>query len=132
MTGDVNVGDCLVVDLSSLAEKVVNGAVDHFFIAWDRGSRENNGVTGLNAYKTVILVGDAREGGSWLALAASTDDDHPFGWEFVDVLGSDESSLGNTHVAQFDSHLDVVDHAAPNESDLPLITHGGINDLLHT
>src|SRR5258708_20351064 len=77
MARNMHIGDSLVVDVSPLAEKVVDCAIDHFLVAWNRGGRENDRIMRLYAHKTMILVSDTRESRGWLSLATGTDDDHP-------------------------------------------------------
>src|SRR5919109_567960 len=81
MTRNVYIGDCMVVHLSSLAEKVIDSAVDHFLVAWNRRSREDNRIIPLDTYKSMILVSYACESRGWFSLATSADDDNTLWWK---------------------------------------------------
>src|SRR6266702_1289531 len=132
MTGNVYIGNCLVIHFSSLAKKVIDGAVDHFLVARHRCSRENNRIILLNAHQSVILVSNACESRGWFSLATSTDDDNTLWWKFVNIFRTDEHTLRYVQVSKVDRHLHIVDHTAPYKGDHALVATSSINDLLHT
>src|SRR6266480_3275408 len=73
------IGDSLIIYLGSLAEQVIDSAVDHFLVARHRRSRKNNCIIFLDTYKSMILVSYASESRGWFSLTTSTDDDHTLG-----------------------------------------------------
>ena len=48
MTRNMDIRDGLVKHFRSLAEQVVDRAIDHFFVAGNGCRRKNNGITGLD------------------------------------------------------------------------------------
>src|SRR5712691_5598545 len=101
----MNVGDCLIIYLGSLAEKVIDSAVDHFLIARHRCSRENNRIILLDAYKSMILVRYACESRGWFSLTTSADDYDTLWWKFVNVLRTNEHSFRDVQVTKVNCHL---------------------------
>src|SRR5579875_1001580 len=120
-----------IEDFRPLAEKIVDGAADHFLIARYGRGRKNDRIARLNAHKPVILVGDAREGRGRLTLAARADNHHLFRLELVDIFSPDNHALGNAQVAKLDSHLYVIDHATAYQRYMALIASRVIHDLLY-
>src|SRR5205809_6276596 len=125
------IGDSLIIYLGSLAEQVIDSAVDHFLVARHRCSRKNNCIIFLDTYKSMILVSYASESRGWFSLTTSTDDDHTLRWKFVNVFRTDEHSFRNVQVPKIDRHLHIIDRTAPYQCNHTLIATGGINNLLH-
>src|SRR5258706_5400539 len=121
----------MVVHDGPLGEKVVDRAADHFLIARNWGSREDNRIVRLDTHQAMILVSNARESRGWLSLAAGTDDDHALRRELANVFGANGRGLGNVQVSQRYCHFHVVDHTASNKRHHTIITNGGISKLLH-
>src|SRR5437870_5090706 len=132
MTRNMYIGDCLIIYLGSLAEKVIDSAVDHFLVTRHRGSRENNRIIFLDTYKSVILVGYACESRGWFSLTTSADDDDTLWWKFVNVFRTDKHSFRDVQVTKVNRHLHIVDHTASYKGDRALIATSSINNLLHT
>src|SRR5581483_1615856 len=128
----MDVRNGLVIDLCSLSEEVIDGAIDHFLVAWHGSRRKNDRISWLNAYQAVILVSDTRQGRGGFTLATRTDNDHLRSRKLVDILRSNEYIFRNVQVAKFNGHLHVIDHAPSHQRDMSIIAHGGIDHLLHT
>src|SRR6266550_4822883 len=125
------IGDSLIIYLGSLAEQVIDSAVDHFLVARHRRSRKNNCIIFLDTYKSMILVSYASESRGWFSLTTSADDDHTLRWKFVNVFRTDEHTLRYVQVSKINRHLHIVDHTAPYKGDHALVATSSINDLLH-
>src|SRR5215471_7159358 len=117
----MHIGNCLIIDFGSLAEKVIDSAVDHFLVARDRCGRENNRIILLDMYKSMILVGYACESRGRFSLTTGADDDDTLWWEFVNIFRTNEHSFRDVQVSKVDGHLHIVDHTAPYKGDHTLV-----------
>src|SRR5450755_1443276 len=132
MTGDVHIRDALIEHLRALAEEAIDRAMHHLLVARYRRCREDHRVARLDTDLAMVLVRDTRQGRSWLALAAGTDDHHLLGLELIDILDADKHAFGNIQVAKLNRHLHIVNHTATDQRDKAIIASGGIDHLLHT
>src|SRR5579863_1876120 len=131
VTRNMHIGDRLVKHLRALAEQVIDGAIHHLFVAWNRGSGENNCIVWLDAHLAMVLVGDTCEGRGWLPLTARANDHYALRRKLVDILGANEHPFRKVQVAKLNRHLYVIHHTAAYKSYYSFVTRGGIHYLLH-
>ena len=83
-----------------------------------------------DAHQAVVIHGDARERGHGLGLRAAGEHDELFGVEAADILWPDDAAVRNTQFAEAVRDLDVVHHAAPDETDFASHAARDVNHLL--
>ena len=123
--------DGLIVDLSALAEQVVNRATDHLLVAGYGCGREDHRIAVLNAHKAMILVCDTGQCRGWLPLATRAYNHDLLRVKLVDIFDANERPFRNVQVAQLHRHLYVIEHAAPSECNKPVVAYSSIDNLLH-
>ena len=120
----------VVIDQGALAEHVVQHAEDGFFIAGNDARGEDHGVALVEREQAVIIHGDARERRHGLGLAAADQHHQFFRRERIDVLRAHHQAVGNAQAVHAVRDLDVIDHAAADESDFAADGGGDVHDLL--
>ncbi len=119
-----------VVDQGLAAEEMIDHAEDGFFVAGNDAGGKDDCVVLLDTEKTVIVDGDAREGGHGLGLRAGSEDGD-LGWlEGADVLWADDGAVRDAKAIEGVSDFDVIDHGAADEADFASRGDSNIDDLL--
>src|SRR5215470_16340094 len=122
----------VVVHQSSATKHVIQHAEDGFFIARNDARRKDHAVVFFDRHVAVIVYRDARERGHGLGLAAAGQNDDTPGIEAANVLRLHDHAVWNAQQAQRVRDLDVVDHAAPDESYFAIDAPSDVNHLLNT
>ena len=119
-------------DVGTEAHEVIDGAADAGFIARDRRCRNDDRIARHDADTAVIVRSHARQAGHRFALAARRQDEDLIVRITVQFIRFDEDPFGDIEIAQFDSNLDVIDHAPSEDSDFAFELHSRIDSLLDT
>ena len=131
MPGNVNRSAVIVVvDQRALAEHVVQHTENGFFVPGNDSRRENHGVPFVEREQPVRIHGEARKRRHRLSLAAAHQDHQFFRRIRRDILRPHHQSVRNAQAVHAMRDLDVVHHAAPDESHLASRGCGNVHDLL--
>ena len=131
MAGNVNYSSgVVVIHQRPAAKHVIEHAENRPLIARNDARGKNYRVVFVYGNVAVAVHSDARKGGHRLRLAAAGENHEPLGIKAADVLRPHDHSVGDMQKVQRVCNLDVVNHAAPDEGDFAINTHGDINHLL--
>src|SRR5579859_6349758 len=78
----------------------------------------------------MVAIGDAGQGGGWLALAAGADDKQLARRNAVHLFDASQHASWDVQVAKLDSHLHVIHHRTAHQCHAPVVPDGDINRLL--
>src|ERR1017187_6633266 len=132
VAGNVNgsVTAAFVVNEHAPAEEVVNHAKNGLFVAGNDARGKDDRIVLGDAHQAVIVHGDARESGHGFGLGAAGEHDEFFGVEAADILRPDDAAVRNTQFTEAVRYLNVVHHAAPDETDFTSHAARDVDHLL--
>ena len=126
----MNFGIALVNHIRAKANQTVNNSVDRILVTRNQRGCHQNSVA-LTDDDAVIAVGDSREHGHRLTLAAGRHQHNSVIWNLIDVIEFNNQTGRHFEVAKVCRDAHVANHAAANKGHLAIIGYCRIQHLLH-
>src|SRR5262245_64119254 len=79
----------------------------------------------------MFLIGHPHQGTGRFALSAATDNSNLGIGVIFQVIDMDDEIFWSREVTQVEGHFDIIDHTAPDHSQLAVVSHSDIDNLLN-
>ena len=130
MTGYMDLGPALVVDIATHLGKQVDDAGDRLLVAGNGCRTDDDRVARFDADGLMFAVCDACKRAQGLTLGPGAHDHHLLGRDAIELVGVDQVVVRDAQVMQLAGDIGVLDHGTPGNDHLALVFHGCVADLL--
>lgn len=131
VTRDVHPGPLVVIDLGAGAVEVVDGPVDQLFVPGDGCRRDDDVIAGADVHLAMLPDRHPHQRRRGLTLAAGARDSHLVRRQAVHLLRAQQLVGRQVQVPQLGRALDVLQHRASHDAQLPAVPESSLVHLLH-